>query len=80
MVDLLALRASVRERLPELALIQDRNLRDKVVEAWAPALAETNRSALPQARRQRLRMVITRYMTYFSTFGEETCGTSRFLH
>src|SRR6185503_15056023 len=36
-----ALRDGVRASLPEIALIQDPDLRDKVVEAWAVALSET---------------------------------------
>ncbi|HEY3079176.1 MAG TPA: HD domain-containing protein [Chloroflexota bacterium] len=36
-----AYRDGIRESLPELALISDADLRDKVVEAWALALAET---------------------------------------
>jgi putative nucleotidyltransferase with HDIG domain len=39
--DLQSLRASVRESLPEIAEIRDPALRDKVVEAWAVALSET---------------------------------------
>jgi putative nucleotidyltransferase with HDIG domain len=35
------LRAGVRESLPELERIQDAKLRDKVVEAWALALSQT---------------------------------------
>jgi putative nucleotidyltransferase with HDIG domain len=41
MADLEALRAGVRASLPELAEIRDADLRDKVVEAWALALAES---------------------------------------
>ena len=41
MADLVALREGVRTSLPELAEIQDTDLRDKVVEAWAMALAES---------------------------------------
>jgi putative nucleotidyltransferase with HDIG domain len=41
MADLAALRDGVRTSLPELAEIQDTDLRDKVVEAWAMALAES---------------------------------------
>jgi putative nucleotidyltransferase with HDIG domain len=41
MADLESLRAGVRTSLPELAEIQDADLRDKVVEAWALALAES---------------------------------------
>jgi putative nucleotidyltransferase with HDIG domain len=36
-----ALRDGVRASLPEIAQIQDPDLRDKVVEAWAVALSET---------------------------------------
>jgi putative nucleotidyltransferase with HDIG domain len=36
-----ALRAGVRESLPELSLIQKEDLRDRVVEAWALALADS---------------------------------------
>jgi 23S rRNA maturation-related 3'-5' exoribonuclease YhaM len=39
--DMQSLRAGVRESLPELALIASDDLRDKVVEAWALALSET---------------------------------------
>jgi RNA polymerase sigma-70 factor (ECF subfamily) len=46
----------------------------------APAPADTNRSAPAQASRQRLRMVITQFMTYFSATWEETSPASRFLH
>ena len=41
MADLEALRAGVWASLPELAEIRDADLRDKVVEAWALALAES---------------------------------------
>src|SRR6266508_1471992 len=41
MTDLEALRAGVRTSLPELAEIGNADLRDKVVEAWAIALAES---------------------------------------
>ena len=34
------LRATIRAELPELAEIQDRDLREKVVEAWAMSLAQ----------------------------------------
>jgi putative nucleotidyltransferase with HDIG domain len=42
MADLERYRAGVRESLPELALIGDTALRDKVVEAWSIALAESD--------------------------------------
>jgi putative nucleotidyltransferase with HDIG domain len=42
MADLEALRAGVRGSLPELALIENAGLRDKVVEAWSIALAESD--------------------------------------
>ena len=35
------LRVSVRKSLPELANIQDPQLREKVIEAWAIALSES---------------------------------------
>jgi len=41
MSDLESLREGVRQSLPELAEIQDTALREKVVEAWALALSET---------------------------------------
>ena len=41
MADMERLREGVRKSLPELAEIQDRELREKVVEAWALALSET---------------------------------------
>lgn len=37
-----ALRAQVREELPEYAQIKDAGLRDKVIEAWAMALARSS--------------------------------------
>jgi putative nucleotidyltransferase with HDIG domain len=39
--DMDELRAGVRASLPEIAQIQDPDLRDRVVEAWALALSET---------------------------------------
>jgi putative nucleotidyltransferase with HDIG domain len=42
MSDLAPYREGVRRSLPELAMIGDTALRDKVVEAWALALAETD--------------------------------------
>ena len=41
MGDMAELRAGVRKSLPELDLISDQGLRDRVVEAWALALSET---------------------------------------
>src|SRR5439155_26201415 len=41
MADLEVLGAGVRESLPELSLIGDADLRERVVRAWAIALAET---------------------------------------
>jgi putative nucleotidyltransferase with HDIG domain len=41
MADMEALRRGVRESLPEIAEIQDADLREKVVDAWALALSET---------------------------------------
>ena len=41
MADLESLRTSVRQSLPEIADIREPSLRDKVVEAWTVALAET---------------------------------------
>ncbi|MBC8158784.1 MAG: HD domain-containing protein [Alphaproteobacteria bacterium] len=40
------LRATVRDELPEISEIQDAELRDKVVEAWATALAGSSFSAI----------------------------------
>ncbi len=44
------LRESVRRSFPELAEISDETLRDKVVEAWAFALSETEFTAIEQIR------------------------------
>ncbi|MBI3968425.1 MAG: HD domain-containing protein [Chloroflexi bacterium] len=44
------LRAGVRQSLPELELIQDEDLRNKCVEAWALALSETEFESLDQIR------------------------------
>ena len=44
------LRAGVRQSLPEVELIQDGELRDKVVEAWALALSETEFTAIEEMR------------------------------
>jgi putative nucleotidyltransferase with HDIG domain len=41
MADMDALRAGVRKSLPEVEMIKDPGLRDKVVDAWALALSET---------------------------------------
>ena len=50
MADLAALRQGVRESLPELDDIQDADLRDKVVEALALALSETEFERLEEMR------------------------------
>ena len=44
------LRASVRRSFPELDVIEDEALRDKVVEAWAFALSQTEFTAIEQIR------------------------------
>ncbi|MAG36225.1 MAG: HD domain-containing protein [Dehalococcoidia bacterium] len=44
------LRASVRQSFPELDEIGDAELRDKVVEAWAFALSQTEFTAIEQMR------------------------------
>ena len=44
------LRASVRRSFPELDVIEDAELRDKVVEAWAFALSQTEFTAIEQIR------------------------------
>ena len=44
------LRASVRRSFPELDVIEDADLRDKVVEAWAFALSQTEFTAIEQIR------------------------------
>lgn len=41
MADMEALREGVRQSLPEIAEIKDKELRDKVMEAWALALSQT---------------------------------------
>ncbi|MBI4183176.1 MAG: HD domain-containing protein [Proteobacteria bacterium] len=41
-----ALRAKIRKELPEVEEIADRGLRDKVVEAWAKAIAESSFSSI----------------------------------
>jgi putative nucleotidyltransferase with HDIG domain len=41
MIDWEELRKGVRESLPEIADIQDNNLRDKVIEAWALSLSHS---------------------------------------
>lgn len=41
MADMETLRAGVRESLPEIEMIKDDELRNKVVEAWAVALSQT---------------------------------------
>ncbi len=43
-----ALRAQVREELPEVALITDKALQDKVVEAWAFAIAHSSFTSIRQ--------------------------------
>ena len=50
MADLATLRQGVRESLPELEQIRDAGLRDKVVEAHALALAETEFTCLEEMR------------------------------
>lgn len=45
-----ALQAGVRESLPEIAQIKDGGLREKVVEAWALALAETEYTSIDEIR------------------------------
>jgi putative nucleotidyltransferase with HDIG domain len=44
------LRDSVRRSLPEIEQIQDEDLRNKVVEAWAFALSETEFNSIEQIR------------------------------
>ena len=44
------LRAKVREELPEIREISDAELRDKVVEAWATALADSPFGAISEIR------------------------------
>ena len=44
------LRASVRRSFPELDVIEDEELRDKVVEAWAFALSQTEFTVIEQIR------------------------------
>jgi putative nucleotidyltransferase with HDIG domain len=44
------LRAGVRKSLPEVDLIQDRELQGRVVEAWALALSETEFTAIEDIR------------------------------
>src|SRR5439155_19670742 len=48
MASMAELRANVRQSLPEVHDIQDRELRDKVVEAWAFALSETEYESITQ--------------------------------
>ena len=50
MADMAALRQGVRESLPEIAEIQDEALRDKVVEAHALALSETEFARIEDMR------------------------------
>ena len=45
-----ALRAKVREELPEVEKISDSELRDKVVEAWATGLSESSFGAISEIR------------------------------
>ncbi len=44
-----ALRQSVRKPLPEVEEIQDEELREKVVDAWALALADVSQREIPDA-------------------------------
>lgn len=44
------LRASVRQSLPEVDEIQDKVLRDKVIEAWAFSLSQTEFTSIDQIR------------------------------
>ncbi len=44
------LRAGVRESLPEVEMIQDEDLRSKVVEAWAFALSQTEFTSIDEMR------------------------------
>jgi putative nucleotidyltransferase with HDIG domain len=44
------LRASVRKSLPEVNLIQNKSLRDKVVEAWAYSLAQSEFTSIDQIK------------------------------
>jgi putative nucleotidyltransferase with HDIG domain len=44
------LRASVRKSLPEVNLIKNRTLRDKVVEAWAYALSQSEFTSIDQIK------------------------------
>ena len=50
MADLAALRTGVRQSLPEIAEIRDAELRDKVVEAWALALSQTEFERIEEIR------------------------------
>jgi putative nucleotidyltransferase with HDIG domain len=50
MADLAALRQGVRESLPEIAEIRDTELREKVVEAWALALSQTEFQRIEEIR------------------------------
>lgn len=50
MADLDALRQGVRLSLPEVAEIRDADLRDKVVEAWALALSQTEFERIEEIR------------------------------
>ncbi|MGH2355727.1 MAG: HD domain-containing protein [Chloroflexota bacterium] len=50
MVSMQELRDSVRRSLPEVNDIQESDLRDKVVEAWAVALSETEFTAIEEIR------------------------------
>ena len=50
MTDLAALRQGVRESLPEIAEIHDTELREKVVEAWALALSQTEFRRIEEIR------------------------------
>jgi putative nucleotidyltransferase with HDIG domain len=50
MADLEVLREGVRQSLPEIAEIRDAELRDKVVEAWALALSQTEFQRIEEIR------------------------------
>ena len=50
MADLAALRQGVRKSLPEIAEIRDAELREKVVEAWALALSQTEFQRIEEIR------------------------------
>jgi putative nucleotidyltransferase with HDIG domain len=50
MADLEALRQGVRQSLPEIAEIRDAELREKVVDAWALALSQTEFQRIEEIR------------------------------